>query len=126
MPCQRSCILAFCDGSRKKKAVTGSSEFKKYTSVLAPESPSRISHQKRREKVDKDDDMCIVICMMHSDFQLIESFDYSLVLPRRTTNDHCSVDTPLLVTYVQGTLQGACATGSHRSFLSFNSTFLGF
>lgn len=36
------------------------------------------------------------------DFQLINSFDYDRVLLRRVANDYCSVDTPLLVTYVQG------------------------
>src|ERR1700722_2455380 len=47
--------------------------------------------------------MFIVICVIHSDYQFINSSDYNRVLLRRVTNDHCAVDTPLLVTYVQGT-----------------------
>ena len=61
-----------------------------------------------------------------SDYQLINFFGYDHVLLRGMANDHCSVDTPLLATYVQG------ATARRRRprfvplFFESNSTFLGF
>ena len=70
--------------------------------------------------------MLIVICTMHSGHRLIISLDYDHALLTRVANDHCSVDTPPLVTYVQG------ATARRRRhqfvplFFEPNSTVLGF
>ena len=92
-------------GYEASRTSTGSSRFIKCISVLGPRSTVQPRSGDRGNESRIYDGM-FVFCAIPSDYQVINSLDYERVLLRRVTNDHCSVDTPSLVTYVQGATAG--------------------
>jgi hypothetical protein len=90
----------------RKKQFLAAQSSRNTLQCLASEALFRLGTGNRWNRSRKSDDIFLVICVIPSDYQLINSFDYDRVLLRHVTNDHCSVDTPLLVTYVQGTTAG--------------------
>jgi hypothetical protein len=69
--------------------------------------------------------MFIVICTMKHRYQLVNFINCDRASLRRVTNDHCAVDTVLLVTYVQGITARRERFQFVPLFFESKSTFLG-